>query len=69
MSIDPNLNTDSNENKIPSPCVRICSLNENDICLGCYRTLDEIISWSASSIDEKNLILYNCQKRRVEFKS
>jgi predicted Fe-S protein YdhL (DUF1289 family) len=25
-----------------SPCVGICTLNENDICIGCNRHIDEI---------------------------
>lgn len=28
-----------------SPCTGICTLNENDECLGCHRTLDEIAEW------------------------
>ena len=26
-----------------SPCVGICTLNENDICIGCDRHIDEIM--------------------------
>ena len=27
-----------------SPCIGTCTLNENDICIGCHRHIDEIIS-------------------------
>jgi len=37
----------------PSPCVRLCTLNEQDICVGCGRTLDDIKAWSAMSEPEK----------------
>ncbi len=29
-----------------SPCVSICTLDDNNVCLGCSRTLDEITHWS-----------------------
>ena len=28
--------------KIDPPCIGICTLNEEDICIGCGRTMDEI---------------------------
>ena len=27
---------------IPLPCVRLCCLDEQDVCLGCHRTLEQI---------------------------
>ena len=30
---------------ITSPCVRNCCLDDQDICLGCHRTLEEITAW------------------------
>ena len=35
-----------------SPCIRVCHLEE-DTCLGCRRTLDEIARWSRMSEAEK----------------
>lgn len=29
-----------------SPCVRNCCLDDNDVCIGCGRTLEEIRLWS-----------------------
>jgi predicted Fe-S protein YdhL (DUF1289 family) len=37
----------------PSPCVRLCTLNEQDICVGCGRTLDDIKAWSRMGEPEK----------------
>ncbi len=28
-----------------SPCLNICTLDEQGVCRGCYRTLDEIAGW------------------------
>ena len=30
-----------------SPCVRRCTLDERDNCLGCGRSLSEILEWHA----------------------
>jgi len=29
-----------------SPCVALCTLDDDNICVGCGRTLDEISRWS-----------------------
>jgi predicted Fe-S protein YdhL (DUF1289 family) len=29
-----------------SPCIKVCVLSENNICTGCFRTLDEIKTWT-----------------------
>ncbi|MGV2873061.1 DUF1289 domain-containing protein [Colwellia sp. E150_009] len=29
--------------KIPSPCVRNCCLDKNDVCLGCYTNLTNYV--------------------------
>ena len=51
--------------QITSPCVRNCCLNEKDICLGCFRHLDEITGWTAMSDQEKITTLNQCQKRKL----
>lgn len=48
-----------------SPCVSICALDENDICVGCYRTAQEITDWFMASNDEKQAILEACASRRT----
>ncbi len=37
----------------PSPCNSICTLDDNDRCLGCKRTLDEIVRWTLMDADEQ----------------
>ncbi|WP_341664380.1 DUF1289 domain-containing protein [Vibrio sp.] len=52
-------------NKEPqSPCVRMCCLNEQDVCLGCYRTLVEILEWNSYSSEEKLKIMSLCEQRK-----
>ncbi|MFY8272963.1 DUF1289 domain-containing protein [Pseudoalteromonas sp. SSDWG2] len=49
---------------IEHPCIRNCCLDSNDVCIGCFRTLDEILRWSSASATEKKAILTLCQHRR-----
>jgi predicted Fe-S protein YdhL (DUF1289 family) len=37
--------------------VRNCCLDEDNVCMGCGRTLEEIIDWSGSSAERKAEIL------------
>jgi len=45
------MNTDIQQGN--SPCINVCKLNHHDICVGCFRTLEEIGKWSKSSDEEK----------------
>ena len=48
------------ENKIDtvaSPCVRDCCLDENDVCMGCGRHIDEILVWHQATGDERQDII------------
>ena len=47
-----------------SVCIRHCCLDKNDICIGCFRTLDEILAWHSASSEEKQQILNACQNRK-----
>ena len=47
-----------------SPCVRNCCLDDNDVCMGCYRHLDEILAWGAADGDARRQILARAARRR-----
>ncbi|MGB0379799.1 MAG: DUF1289 domain-containing protein [Cellvibrionales bacterium] len=49
---------------VPSPCISICALDENGVCMGCYRTGDEITDWFIADDDKKREILRECEARR-----
>jgi predicted Fe-S protein YdhL (DUF1289 family) len=38
-------NTSKAAGRVTSPCISICALNDDDVCMGCYRTSDEIRNW------------------------
>ena len=49
-----------------SPCVRNCCLDNNDICMGCGRSLSEILVWGAATENEKREILITCRRRHKQ---
>jgi len=49
---------------VESPCVRNCCLDDDDICMGCFRSLDEIKDWSSCTDQIKLSVLKNCFQRR-----
>ena len=61
---DKTANNERDTSDVGSPCVRNCCLDESDICLGCFRSLDEIMGWTSSSTEQKQRILSNCISRR-----
>jgi predicted Fe-S protein YdhL (DUF1289 family) len=52
------------EDTIKSPCTRHCTLNEDDICVGCFRSLNDILNWQTSSNQEKADIVEKALKRQ-----
>ena len=47
-----------------SPCVRDCCLGDDDTCLGCFRTLEEIKEWGLADDQRRDVILENAKQRR-----
>lgn len=36
-----------NDQPVPSPCISVCRLDASGtLCVGCFRTRDEIFEWS-----------------------
>jgi len=51
---------------IKSPCIKHCSLNTNGVCLGCFRTTQEISNWRNMNEEEKTEV---CSKIRLRASS
>jgi len=47
-----------------SPCISVCALDQEGICIGCYRSADEITEWMMASVEEKHAILERAEQRR-----
>lgn len=50
--------------EVQSPCVKICVVHpEERLCVGCYRSIDEIARWSRMSDDERRAVLADLPAR------
>ncbi|MCX4027344.1 DUF1289 domain-containing protein [Endozoicomonas sp. SM1973] len=47
-----------------SPCVRNCCLDNNDVCVGCFRSLAEILEWHTATEARRKQIVENANKRK-----
>lgn len=63
MSVDTAVNKPSK-----SPCVRNCCLDNNDICLGCFRSLEEIRQWSQADEAIRQYFLMNATRREEDYR-
>ncbi|MBB1270234.1 DUF1289 domain-containing protein [Shewanella sp. SR44-3] len=50
-----------------SPCVARCGLNDDDYCMGCFRHIDEIVSWSSTTEIEQQVIWDKLPARKIAF--
>jgi predicted Fe-S protein YdhL (DUF1289 family) len=48
---------------VKSPCVSICALDSDDICVGCYRSALEITDWVVMTDEAKREVLRRCAVR------
>ena len=66
------MNTDDD---VPSPCISICRMDpglgspeeraQGGLCVGCWRTIGEIIAWAAAPEDGKRAVLAAINGRRA----
>ncbi|KQZ55614.1 hypothetical protein ASD53_15205 [Lysobacter sp. Root559] len=48
-----------------SPCIGVCSLDEQGLCEGCHRTSAEIARWSQMNDDERLRLMEHVLPERV----
>jgi predicted Fe-S protein YdhL (DUF1289 family) len=48
---------------LASPCVRNCCLDDGNVCMGCGRSLEEIVQWGTASDADKTAILARSRER------
>lgn len=53
----------TNSKNIKSPCIDKCKYDEDNICMGCHRTMHEIVNWSDFSDDKKVEIIKRVEKK------
>lgn len=49
---------------ISSPCMNICQLDSQDVCIGCLRTRDEIARWTRMTEGERLSIIAMLKHRK-----
>lgn len=49
---------------LASPCIGICRLEQDKLCVGCYRMIDEITGWAQSDTAARAAILLRTEQRR-----
>lgn len=50
-----------------SPCINVCALDEQDICVGCFRTAQEITDWTILDEDKQRDVVKLANQRRKEY--
>ena len=59
----------SGENNLQaSPCIRNCCLDECDVCLGCFRSMNEIMQWTLVDEETRQEFLKNADQRKLQSK-
>ena len=51
------------EKEPASPCISVCVLNTEDICMGCYRSAEEVTDWFMANAEKKRDILQRARQR------
>jgi len=53
----------TDQQPVRSPCVSVCALDENDICIACQRSGMEISQWGAMSNEQKRDVMQKVARR------
>lgn len=54
--------------EVVSPCVSKCCLDDEDICVGCFRSMDEILAWANATNDLRHEIIQKTEIRKQQHK-
>ena len=53
----------SDDSEFSTPCIGVCQYDNEDICGGCFRTLDEISNWALMTEEERKEIMKKLDER------
>ena len=61
---DQNIKNPWKRDEIQSPCIKLCSIHPVErICVGCYRSMEEIGAWSSLSSEARTKIMAELPSR------
>ena len=53
--------------EVDSPCIKICVIHpEERLCVGCYRSIEEIATWSRMTPEERQTITADLPSRTAK---
>ena len=52
----------NSDDVVESPCINVCKI-ENDVCIGCGRTLEELAHWLEMTDADKEQVNANLQNK------
>jgi hypothetical protein len=52
------------DDRVQSPCIENCRLNDEKICMGCYRSIVEITQWQQMNDRMRQDVLHRVETRR-----
>lgn len=51
---------------VPSPCISVCRLDEQKVCTGCLRHVEDIREWRAATDERRREIVQLADQRRAQ---
>jgi len=51
------------ETPLASPCISVCALDDEDICIGCFRSAKEITLWRTMTNAERRQVIARAGER------
>jgi uncharacterized protein len=55
------------ESEVKSPCISVCAMDEpTGLCLGCYRTIEEIAQWWDLDTNSQQKIMDQVNQRQAK---
>lgn len=57
------MSSETKKEIVNSPCVGVCALDDDDVCIGCFRSGQEITQWGYLDNEGKREILRNVAER------
>jgi uncharacterized protein len=55
--------------RVESPCINVCTLDPQKVCIGCGRTIEEIAAWSRLGHEERLAVCERAERRKQSLSS
>jgi predicted Fe-S protein YdhL (DUF1289 family) len=49
---------------VPSPCLKVCKMGTAHLCVGCFRTIEEIAGWASMDAEQRIAVLFAAKSRQ-----